>query len=611
METVTVFTNLACNQRCGFCRSRRGQDEPGFTSAARIRGEIAAAAASGARTLVLSGGEPTLLPALVEHVRAARRLGIAEIVLETNGMMLAYPKRAKALAEAGLDRARVGLNAADPARADAMSGAPGGHALTLRGMDNALDAGLALEVSVAVTRANLDELALVPALASAHGARDILVRVVTEAEARWVARYDETAPAVIELALAARERSVIARLDGKDGVPLCFFPERRRYPELFAGGAPREAHGFERIAPCEGCAARGRCPGVPSGYLAIHGDAGAVAVPDRQARFVAGLGRDRRRAVEAELINDAFYAHDGGGVERVIRVNFHCNQACGFCFVDRTLPAVSEERIEAEIRRASADGVSLLSLSGGEPTLHPRLPDFVRLARDEGLHTQIQSNAIRCADERYAGELVQAGLERAFVSLHGADASVSDAITAAPGTFERTLRGIDNLVRGGVVVVTNFVITNENVRELPAYARLVAARWGGTGLSVNLSLAHASTDLVPRDTTTIPRLSDVRASIDAALAVFREASVPWVGFDGQCGIPLCLVGPDWLDVDALAPLATPEPPAGFLKVERCASCALTDRCVGLRETYAALYGTAEIGGSELPARGKPRLPVLS
>lgn len=605
METATVFTNLTCNQRCGFCTFRRSADEPAFASAGRIARDVAAAA--GARTLVLSGGEPTLLPSLLEHVRHARRVGIESVVLETNAMLLAYPERAAALREAGLTRVRVGLHAATPARADEVSGTPGGLALTLRGMKSARDAGLELEASIAITRASLDELPRLPALALDHGASELLLRVVTHAEPRWVARYDELVPAVIELALAARERSMIARFDGRHGVPLCFFPERRRYPELFAGGVPREAHGFERIEACEGCAARARCPGVPARYRALHGDAGAIAVPKRQARFVAGLGRDRRKAVEAELINDAFFAQAGGGLERVIRVNFHCNQACGFCFVDRTLPAVSAERVEDEIRRAKADGVSLLSLSGGEPTLHPRLADFVRLASSEGLETQLQTNAIRCADAAYTAELVAAGLEHAFISLHAATADVSDAITAAPGTFERTLAGIDNLVRAGVGVIVNYVITGENVRELPTYARLVASRWGGA-LSVNLSLAHASTDLVPRDEAIIPRMSDVRAAVDEALAVLREASIPWRGFDGQCGIPLCLVGPDWLDVDALAPLASPEPPSGFLKIESCARCPLTDRCVGLRETYAALYGTAEIGGE--PKRSKPRLPVM-
>ena len=332
---------------------------------------------------------------------------------------------------------------------------------------------------------------------------------------------------------------------------------------------------------------------MPEEYVALHGTAGAVAVPERQHRFVIGLGRDRRGAVERELVNDSFMGDNAGGVERVLRINFHCNQACGFCFVDRTLPAVDPSRIEAEMRRARDEGVALLSLSGGEPTLNPRLPEFVRLARELGLATQIQTNAVRCADRAYVAELVGAGLERAFVSLHAADASRSDAITASPGTFVQTERGVSELVDAGVFVVLNHVITGSNHRALPDYARFIVDRWADR-VTVNLSFAHASTDLVPRDDETIPRLSDAMPFVAEAMRIFREAGVDVRGFDGQCGMPLCVLGESWLDRAALAPLPMPNPPEGFTKAASCRSCAFDDRCVGLRTTYAELHGTDEL-----------------
>ncbi len=207
---------------------------------------------------------------------------------------------------------------------------------------------------------------------------------------------------------------------------------------------------------------------------------------------------------------------------------------------------------------------------------------------------QLQTNAVRCAEPGFARALADAGLEQAFVSLHAARASTSDALTAAPGTFEKTLAGVDALLAAGVRVTTNFVVTGENHAELPELASRIAERWRGAPLGVNLSFVHASTDLVPRDARMIPRLRDVRPSIAAALAVLREAGIAYFGFDGQCGVPLCMLGPDWYDVAALAPLPSPEPPPGFVKTEACDRCELTDRCVGLRDTYAALHGTGEL-----------------
>lgn len=601
MQTATLFVNQTCNQRCGFCTFRRARDEPGATSAPRIRAAVERARAEGATELVITGGEPLLLPELDEHVRHARELGFERVIVETNGMLLAYPDRARGLHGA---RVRVALPAADAALADVITEVPGGFALSLRGLSNAREAGLELEVSVPITAKNLEHVAAIPALVTEHartdrgGVEDLVVRVATEGPAEHIPTFAEAARAVIALTDAARERGITVRFDGRFAIPLCFFPARRRYPELFAGGIPREGHarrghGMKRIDACEGCAARAQCPGVPESYLAVHGARDAEPVPEKHARWAAGLGRDRRRAVEDELVNDSFFSQGLSGLERVVRVNFHCNQACGFCFVDRTLPAVDRERIEREIAKAAKDGVTILSLSGGEPTLHPHLSRFVRLAHEAGMTVQIQSNAIRCADRALTAELASAGLDKAFVSLHAARAELSDELTGAPGTFARTIEGIDALVDAGVEVTLNCVVTGSSYRELPGYARFVIDRWGKR-VRVNISFVHASTPLVPRDAQTIPRLSETLPYVGRAATMLRQAAIRVQGFDGQCGMPLCLLEPEWYDTLRLGPLPEPSPPEGFVKVEACRSCALTDRCVGLRATYLALHGSSEL-----------------
>ncbi len=498
MDTATVFTNYTCNQHCGFCTFRRPQDERGFTALPRIRGEIRAAAAQGAKTLVISGGEPTLDPRLPGHVRAAREAGIEEVILETNAMILAYPGRAEALVEAGLTTARVALNAPAAEASDAITEVAGAFELTLRGAERAAAAGLRVELGTALTTANLRDAVELPAFCAARlpAVRRIVVRAVVDADDALVPRYGDVADAVTEMTEAAREAGIELRFDPRYSIPLCLFPARRRYPELFAVGAPHVAQGFSRVSACETCVARELCPGIQQRYLDLHGEAGIEPVPARETRFVRGLGGDRRELVEKELISDSIcYTGGDGGArrERVIRINFHCNQDCPFCFVNRDLPAQDPSRIRDEIARAAEDGVGLLSLSGGEPTLNPSLPDYIRQASELGLLVQIQTNAIRCARPGYALSLREAGLVRAFVSLHGATAAVSDTVTRARGTFERTLTGVGELVAAGVHVSLNCVITGENYRELPELVALIHREWG-TAPELTLSYANASTD---------------------------------------------------------------------------------------------------------------------
>ena len=71
-------------------------------------------------------------------------------------------------------------------------------------------------------------------------------------------------------------------------------------------------------------------------------------------------------------------------------------------------------------------------------------------------------------------------LSEAFVSLHGSTAIIGDAVTHAPGTYAKSVVGIDNLVARGVHVTLNFVICQTNLTDLVPFIELVASRWPRT-----------------------------------------------------------------------------------------------------------------------------------
>jgi hypothetical protein len=204
----------------------------------------------------------------------------------------------------------------------------------------------------------------------------------------------------------------------------------------------------------------------------------------------------------------------------------------------------------------------------------------------------LQTNAIRLAEGTLAEDLREAGLREAFVSLHGATAAVSDVVTASPGTFEKTLLGLDALTRAGIGVQINFVICQANVHELPAWTRLVAARWPKA--FANVSFVAASTDVVPRDVSMVPRYADVVPHLSEAVAIAEASGLAIGGFESMCGIPLCLV-PRSLDrFFALGAVPDGFDAGEFVKTETCQGCALRDRCFGLRRGYRELHGDAEL-----------------
>ncbi|HEY5388647.1 MAG TPA: radical SAM protein [Thermoleophilia bacterium] len=130
----------------------------------------------------------------------------------------------------------------------------------------------------------------------------------------------------------------------------------------------------------------------------------------------------------------------------------------------------------------------------GEPLLHPRFLDMVRLARARGLRTEVTTNALLLDDEM-AGGLLAAGLDQLVVSIDGASAEAFGRVRSG-ASLERVVENVGRLHdrRGpnygpGTRIGIEFVAMRSNVGELPGLNRL-AAQLGATFIIVSNVLAY-------------------------------------------------------------------------------------------------------------------------
>jgi Radical SAM superfamily len=149
-----VRVGFRCNQDCGFCW--QGRDWPGPPRAVLERW-IDEMAAGGVRQLMISGGEPTVYPELLDLVRHAHAAGM-QPWLQTNAIRMAKPGFAQALVDAGVDGLTVSYHAADHALSDLLTRAPGTHVRTEAGIRASLRAGMRLALNCVVGRRNLPHL---------------------------------------------------------------------------------------------------------------------------------------------------------------------------------------------------------------------------------------------------------------------------------------------------------------------------------------------------------------------------------------------------------------------------------------------------------------------
>jgi radical SAM protein with 4Fe4S-binding SPASM domain len=175
-----------------------------------------------------------------------------------------------------------------------------------------------------------------------------------------------------------------------------------------------------------------------------------------------------------------------------IAVTYRCQNRCDFCYASSPYRGREVEEMKtAEIRQVidkicDEAQVPTISFTGGEPTLREDLPEMIAHARSRGMRTNLITNGIRCADEKYVDELAAAGLNSSQVSLEAHEAGLHDRITGNAGSFDKTVRGIHRLKDAGIHTHTNTTISRLNKNHLPPLVRYVKETFDFPYLSMNM-----------------------------------------------------------------------------------------------------------------------------
>jgi pyruvate-formate lyase-activating enzyme len=275
----------------------------------------------------------------------------------------------------------------------------------------------------------------------------------------------------------------------------------------------------------------------------------------------------------------------------ILWLGFRCNQDCRICWQGRDWPAPPDEVFDRWIDELCAAGVSSLIFSGGEPTLHPRLPEWLRRAARAGVPVTLETNAIRFTEPGFLEELRDAGLKSAVISLHSADPDVSDAMTMTPGSFARTVAGTRAALAAGLDVGVHCVVERANVGGLEEHARFVALQLceGGrtvTHVSYSFPIGYRRRELY---SGAIAPLDEVRPRLSAAVRTLREREI-YVSFLGTSGFTPCAYDEPGALAATLPEQVTEEMREGRVFVACCSACSLRRRCLGVHEAYVEQHG---------------------
>ena len=117
-----------------------------------------------------------------------------------------------------------------------------------------------------------------------------------------------------------------------------------------------------------------------------------------------------------------------------------------------------------------------LVLTGGDPLKRADLFELIGHAVGAGLAVALTPSATPLATREAFGRAKAAGIVALGISLDGPDAATHDAFRGWSGSFERTLRMLDDARELGIPVQVNTTITRRNFHQIDAMAELLAAR---------------------------------------------------------------------------------------------------------------------------------------
>lgn len=130
-----------------------------------------------------------------------------------------------------------------------------------------------------------------------------------------------------------------------------------------------------------------------------------------------------------------------------IELTSKCNERCVHCYIPHKfkLYNITDELYYSTLEQLSKMNVLSVTLSGGEPMMHPHFKEFLKAAKKYDFYVNILSN-LTLLDDETIQIMKEGNVSSVQVSLYSMIPEHHDAITKLSGSFEKTKAAILKLI---------------------------------------------------------------------------------------------------------------------------------------------------------------------
>lgn len=144
---------------------------------------------------------------------------------------------------------------------------------------------------------------------------------------------------------------------------------------------------------------------------------------------------------------------DGTNRKALLQITERCNLHCAHCFVSSTKQGHDmdlRQIVELVLPRLASARVERVTLTGGEPFVHPEIIAIAKKIVESGFKLGICTNATLITDD-YVSDLEEIGNVHVNVSFDGFSAQTHGKFRGDTRSFEATKRNTEKLAKAGLL----------------------------------------------------------------------------------------------------------------------------------------------------------------
>jgi MoaA/NifB/PqqE/SkfB family radical SAM enzyme len=149
-------------------------------------------------------------------------------------------------------------------------------------------------------------------------------------------------------------------------------------------------------------------------------------------------------------------------------LNNICTAKCNFCSIWKQKPKhmVDPEMALKTIRCLADFGVRFITLTGGEPLLHPQIEQIVEECSRHSMVTAVLNADARLYTEKRMDELKRSRVDLACISIDHHEDAVASHSRSIPGILGHIEKAVDGLRKRGIPTLASTLICTYNHRTL-------------------------------------------------------------------------------------------------------------------------------------------------